>query len=145
MKRPLAPFLLFTALALALWACTARPEHPRAPVSGDAVTIALSEVRGRGAPVFYSLAHEDREIGFFVVETSRGFESYFDACAKCYPKKMGYSAGGGTLKCRACGLTYPVESLGRAGSCYPLPLKGRVEGESYVIDREDLIRGARYF
>lgn len=142
--RPYAAAILAAALAVALSACTSRPEHPPAPIAGGEVRIALDEIEGRG-PVFYALVHDGKKIGFFVVQAPGGIESYFDACAKCYPKKLGYRAAEGKLQCRACGLWYEMDDLGGVGSCHPLPIKGRVDGNSYVIEKETLIRGAGYF
>jgi uncharacterized membrane protein len=107
--------------------------------------VSLEGLSGE-SPVFYSLSHEGAEIDFFVLEVDGEVQSYFDACIKCYPKKMGYRAEGDEVVCRACGVRYSVHDLrGGLGSCRPIPLEGRREGEHYIMEKKDIIKGARYF
>jgi uncharacterized membrane protein len=131
-------------LALAFASCSRKPEYPAAPASGEAIKFSISKL-AEGKPAFHSLEHEGTRIDYFVLKVNGTVESYFDACAKCYPKKMGYRAEGQELVCVACGQRFPVKGLKGIGSCYPLPLKGTTEGDTYAIDRKELIRGAKYF
>ena len=136
---------LFIALAvLALASCADKPSYPEATVKGEEVLFSISTL-AEGRPVFRSLEYEGTKIDYIVLKTDSGVESYFDACAKCYPKKKGYRADGDHLVCVACGKRYPIEKLTGIGSCYPLPLKGRTEGVSYIIEKKELIKGEKYF
>ncbi|MEJ2192620.1 MAG: Fe-S-containing protein [Nitrospirota bacterium] len=134
----------FAALVLALSSCARKPEYPAAPSSGDEIRFSISTLREE-TPVFYSLEHEGTRIDYLLVKVNGRVESYFDACAKCYPKKLGYRVEDKHLVCVACGERYSMHNLKGAGSCYPLPLEGKTEGDTYVIEKADIINGQRYF
>jgi uncharacterized membrane protein len=127
-----------------VFSCSGKPTYTEARPSGEELRFALESLRD-GEPVFHSLMHEGKRIDFFVLKINGRVESYFDACAKCYPKKLGYRKDGDYLKCVACGQRYPLDDLRGTGSCYPLKLPGRVVGDSYVIDKADIAKGFRYF
>lgn len=131
-------------LALVLFACARTPTYPEAPREGDSVRVGLAELQ-EARPVFFTFTHEGKKIHFLVLRINNEIQSYLDACAKCYPKKLGYRLVDGRLQCVACGEQYPLDELGGVGSCYPLPLEGKIEGDSYVIKIEDIIKSKRYF
>lgn len=134
---------IFIIIALVLGGCAEKPSYPEAPVSGELIRLDIPDSRG---PVFYSYTHEGRRIDFFLVKVNGSVESYLDACKKCYPKKLGYRPDGGEILCRACGLRFPLNKLREGvGSCQPIALKGRLAGDSYVIEKKDIISGAAYF
>jgi uncharacterized membrane protein len=136
---------LFISLAvLALASCADKPSYPEATGADGEVRFSISTL-AEGKPVFRSLEYEGTKIDYIVLKTDSGVESYLDACAKCYPKKRGYRAEGDDLVCVACGKRYPIKKLTGIGSCYPLPLKGRAEGDSYIIEKKELVKGQRYF
>jgi uncharacterized membrane protein len=136
--------LIVLALALAIFACNEKRSYPESPQAGDGVSIALSAL-GEAEPLFLSYHHEGKRIDFFVLKIGGGVQSYLDACAKCAPKKLGYHPDGGDMVCRACGMRYPLDALKGIGSCYPIPLEGKVEGDNYIIEKENIIKGKRYF
>jgi uncharacterized membrane protein len=138
-------FLLLVCVVLFLGSCAQRPVYPEAPFDGKEVRISLSGIE-TGKPVFYSLALNGKRINYFIVKTEGDISSYFDACAKCYPRKLGYRLEGDQVVCRACGVRYATDDLKEGiGSCYPIKLQGRVEGNFYVIDRKALEAGEKYF
>jgi uncharacterized membrane protein len=140
-------WLIAAALALTavtLFSCSGKPTYPEARTSVGEIRFAVDALRD-GEPEFRSLVHEGKRIDYLVLKINGRVESYFDACAKCYPKKLGYRKDGDYLKCVACGQRYPLEDLGGIGSCYPLKLRGRVVGDSYVIEKADVVKGLRYF
>jgi hypothetical protein len=48
--------------------------------------------------------------------------------------------------CRVCNDRLPVDKLKEGfGSCYPFHLSGRTIGGKYVIDKEDVRKGKKYF
>ncbi len=131
-------------VAVTLFSCARKPTYPENRSPSGEIRFAIEALRDR-EPEFHSLVHEGTRIDYIVLKINGHMESYFDACAKCYPKKLGYRKEGGYLKCVACGQRYPLEDLGGIGSCHPLKLAGRVEGDSYVIEKSDIIKGLRYF
>jgi uncharacterized membrane protein len=120
------------------------PTYQEAPREGDSVIIDLAELH-EARPLFFTFTHEGNRINFLILMIGGKIQSYFDACAKCYPKKLGYRLVDGRLQCMACGEQYPLDELRGVGSCYPLPLEGTVEGDSYTIKIQDIIKGKRYF
>jgi len=140
-------YLLFAAcLVLSLSACSRTPAYREAPLKGDMVAISLDGVM-EDRPVFFSFTtDEGRRVNFFLLRKEGEVKSYLDACARCYPRKLGYRAEKGRVVCRACDVGYHNHSLKHGiGSCYPITLQGAVTGGSYTIREEDLRRAARYF
>lgn len=141
---------IIVAFLLLVCSCSGKPVYPAAPFERGSVRINIADLVEK-KPVFYTYREGDkRGINFFVLKLDGEVQSYFDACAKCYPKKKGYRLTGDRLDCRACDVTYSVYDLKDGiGSCYPIKLKGKLEGRTedgfYVIDREDLLKGERYF
>lgn len=138
-----------TVLALAvivlLSACARQEVYPVADSYGSGVRIELGMLP-EGKPVFFTFYAQAKAINYFVIRTHHHVESYFDACAKCYPRKRGYGFDGGRLYCRACDVRYPLDKLKDGfGSCYPIRLAGKVEGGFYNIDAGALEAGAGYF
>jgi len=136
--------IIFFILAFIFYACSAKPSYPEVQAQGEVIKLDIRAFK-EAEPVFYSYMHRGKRIDFFVLAMNGTIQSYFDACARCYPKKMGYQHIDGKLLCRACGMRFSLDSLDGIGSCYPIPLKGRVEGENYIIDKKDIIKGAGYF
>jgi len=97
-------------------------------------------------PLFYSLTLGDKKIIFFLVKNNEAVESYFSACGECFPKKVGFYPENGHIRCTACDEWYTVESLKNGiGSCFPVPLKGELKGSRFVITKEALMEGAKFF
>ncbi len=137
--------IIFLLTILILTSCAKKPIYPDAPVSGELIIIDIKTLKG-ASPVFYSLRHKDKKIDFFVVKTNGEVQSYFDACAKCYPERLGYRVDGQHVVCKKCDVRYSIESLKTGiGSCYPIILKGKTEGDKYIIDKKSVIEGEKYF
>jgi hypothetical protein len=135
--------LIFIAIALTLGACSEKAPYQEAHVSGGAVRLGIPADEG---PVFYSFTHGGKRIDFFLVKVDGRVESYFDACRKCYPRKLGYRPDGGEVLCRACGMRFPLDELREGvGSCHPIALQGRLSGGAYVIEKGEIAKGAAYF
>jgi uncharacterized membrane protein len=83
----------------------------------------------------------------FVVKTEDEVLSFLDACMKCYPKKRGFRFDGGSVVCRACDERYPVSEIETGfGSCYPVRIEGKLEGNKYLVPAETLVEvGEKYF
>ncbi len=135
-----------TALIIILlisFACGKKQGYPLAG-KGDVIKIQMRELKD-SRPLFMSYIHEGKRIDFFAVKTNGAVRSFFDACMKCYPKGLGYRPNEGKLVCRACNIGYPMDGLKGVGSCYPIELAGRTEGTEYLIEKEAIIKGDRYF
>ncbi|MGE5300844.1 MAG: Fe-S-containing protein [Acidobacteriota bacterium] len=136
---------LALSVVIFIYACAKKPAYPEARFDGADVRIVLNELKEK-TPVFFTFHEGDKGINYFVVKVNGSVESYFDACAKCYPQKAGYRLEGGRVACRTCDVHYGLEDLKDGiGSCYPIELPGRLDGETYVISRKDLLAGGRYF
>lgn len=146
MRKGFKEALIVLTLSLVIvLSCAKRPEYLEPTLSGDRVVVDIKGLKESG-PVFYTLHHNGKRINFFVVKIKDDIQSYFDACQRCYPKKLGYRMSEEYVVCRACNMRHPLYSLETGiGSCYPIVLKGRVEGEMYIIDKEIIIAGSRFF
>ncbi len=136
-------FIVFLALLGAVSGCRKKPQYTALTEAGDYLRLDTAGL-SKGLPHFYSFMHEGKKIDFFVIKGG-GIASYFDACMKCYPKRLGYRAEDDRLVCRACGIGYSFENISGVGSCYPIRLEGRAEGNAYLIRKDKIIEGERYF
>ncbi len=132
-------------LFLILSSCDSRPSYEPPVVRGDVVVVDAGSLQD-AKPRFYTYRVGKKRVSFFVVKINGSVESYLDACTKCYGQKKGYRVEGFHLVCKACNVRYPMDSLKTGiGSCYPIPLKGKLTGNEYRIDTAELRKGARYF
>ncbi len=133
-------------IALAVSSCDRMPVYKNPPLNraGD-IAINIRTLR-EGTPEFYSFAMGGKKIDFFLVRTGGDVQSYFDACAMCYPRKLGYRVEDGKIVCRACNVSYTIDELKTGiGSCHPIALPGRSENGSYIITRAAIKGGSKYF
>lgn len=136
---------LLLSLSLVLFSCSERPVYDEAPFDGKNIIIAAEKLVDN-RPVFFSFKPEDRQIVFFVLKTDGGIQSYFDACPRCYTKKLGFRTDKDTVVCRACDVSYPINDLKDGiGSCYPIKLAGMAEGSIYIIEKDSVLEGKKYF
>lgn len=97
-------------------------------------------------PEFYSLSIDGKRLSFFVVMINGKVQSYFNACERCYPKKLGFSPDHGFMRCRACDAKYPFYKLKEGlGDCSPVRLKGTEKNGTYIITKESLLKGITFF
>jgi uncharacterized membrane protein len=126
-------------------ACSRKPVYPAAPFDGNSIRIELAEIPEQ-QPVFFTFSANAKGINFFLFKADGKVEAYFDACGKCYPRKLGFRLEGNRVVCRACDVSYHLDDLKDGiGSCYPIKLKGRIEGNTFVIDKQDILNGEKYF
>jgi uncharacterized membrane protein len=118
---------------LSLGACAKQPSYPEPPRSGNDVAVDIGMLRPE-IPVFFTHRYQGKRISFFVVKVDDKVLSFFDACARCYPAKLGYRFESGTLICRECNLRYPVTGIEKGvGSCIPIRLEGSVQNGKYRV------------
>lgn len=138
------PFIVAACL-ICMCSCSDEPSFVQAPFNGHTCEIDVSAL-APGQPQFYSLSVDGKQISFFLVKVNAEIQSYFNACSECYPKKMGFRFEEGYIKCRSCDERWPVESLRDGiGSCYPIQLRGVLNGAKYIITREALSEGTNFF
>jgi Membrane iron-sulfur containing protein FtrD-like len=138
-------FVIPAVLAILLFSCTRSVPYRELPFDGHSVKINLAGIR-ENQPEFYSVVINGKRLSFFVVLLNGEVQSYFDACAKCYPRKLGFSSDGGDMRCRACNAKYHLDQLKEGiGSCYPFRLTGVEKNGMYVITKDALLEGNRFF
>ena len=136
---------ILLGIILLFSACSRKPVYPAAPFDGNNIRIELAGIPEK-KPVFFTFSASAQGINFFLFKTDGHIESYFDACGKCYTRKLGFRQEKGRIVCRACDISYHLEDLKDGiGSCYPIKLNGRVEGSTFVIDKQDIMKGEKFF
>ncbi len=142
-------FFVFAAaiiIAFATSSCNRIPAYKEAPLNGAGNIAVNIKTLGEKVPQFYTCVLAGRRIDFFLVKVNGAVQSYFDACAMCYPKKLGYRVEGNEIVCKACNLRYTAEELKTGkGSCHPIPLPGRTENGFYIITKDAVKTGLKYF
>lgn len=95
----------------------------------------------------YTYMHLGRPIEFFVLKSNDGVvRAAFNACDVCFLSKKGYTQDGDEVVCNNCGRRFPSDQINVVhGGCNPSPLQRTVEGDSLVIQVEDIVRGQEYF
>jgi uncharacterized membrane protein len=137
-------FLILFAASL-LSSCNNQPSFKQISFDGSRAEADIKNLADKQAE-FYTINIDGRKINFFIVMINGDVQSYFDACLTCYPKKLGFRFKDNGVICKTCDVGYPVDTLKDGiGSCYPIKLKGSRENDKYVIDKEDLKAGWKYF
>ncbi len=114
-------------------ACTRQPSYPPPAIEGTNAVIDPASLKNE-IPQFFTYVHRNKSISFFVIKLNDTVQSYFDACASCYPHRLGYRYEDGVVVCRACGMRFSVYQLEKGiGGCYPIKLEGRIENNRYLI------------
>jgi len=126
-------------------ACAIKPVYPEAPSDSTSIKIALADIPEK-MPRFFTYTADTRRINFLLLRRNGEIESYFDACGKCYQQKLGFRVENERVVCRACDVSYHLEDLKEGiGSCYPIKLEDRVKGDTYVIGKNDILKGKKFF
>jgi len=96
---------------------------------------------------YYTYMHEGQAIKFFILKSADGVvRAAFDACDVCYGAKKGYRQYGDEMVCVNCGLRFPTNKINVVrGGCNPAPLHRTVNGDTLVIQADDIVAGLRYF
>jgi len=120
--------------------------YPLAVAEDGTVRLALSTFDDYQAH-FYTYMDEDRPIEFFVLKSSDGVvRAAFNACDVCFPARKGYSQAGEEMVCNNCGRRFPATQINEVqGGCNPSPLDRAVEGDTLIIQVDDLLGGQGYF
>ncbi|NOX19784.1 MAG: DUF2318 domain-containing protein [Nitrospirae bacterium] len=137
--------LISVCIIILVTSCQGKPAYEPVEVKKGYVIIDITGLKD-SEPSFYSVKLNKKRIDFFLLRLGKDIESYLDACMKCYPNKKGFRADGFYLICKYCNERYPLDSLQKGiGSCYPIPLKGYLEGKLYKIDIKTLEKAEKFF
>ena len=95
----------------------------------------------------YTYMHEGQPIEFFVLKSKDDVvRAAFNACDVCYESKKGYTQDGDEMICNNCGRRFPASQINVVhGGCNPSPLGRVLDGNTLVIEVEDIIAGKSYF
>jgi len=120
--------------------------YPAATADNGAVRLAAATFDDHEAH-YYTYMDSDRPIEFFVLKSSDGvIRAAFNACDVCFQSLRGYSQDGEEMICNNCGLRFPADQINVVrGGCNPSPLDRTLDGDTLVIQVEDLISGLGYF
>ena len=127
-------------------ATTGHAPYPQAVAEEGAVRLPLATFDDDKAH-YYTYMHEDQPVEFFILKSKDGtVRAAFNACDVCFAAKKGYRQDGDVMVCNNCGRRFPADQINVVqGGCNPSPLRRTVEGDSLVIQVEDLVEGLRYF
>jgi uncharacterized membrane protein len=118
---------------LILSACSRQVSYPAPVQIGSDIVIDMSGLE-REVPKFYTFRFQDKKINFFVIKMGDRPIAFLDACASCYPNKLGYRCEENAVICRYCNVRYPISKLEKGiGGCYPIKIEGRIENGKYLI------------
>jgi hypothetical protein len=120
--------------------------YPLAAAENGAVRFPLSTFDDYQAH-HYTYMHKGRAIEFFVLKSKDGVvRAAFNACDVCFLSKKGYIQDGDEMVCINCGRRFPADQINEVhGGCNPSPLRRTVEGDTLVIQEQDIINGMSYF
>lgn len=119
-------------------------------VSADADGVVRIDVAdlGAGEVHFYQyLNPANQEVRFFVGRDKGGtVQVAFDANELCYKLGRGYQYQDGWLVCRKCEKAFRLAEVNAGGGgCQPIPLEHRLEGDTLVLQEDQILVGWRYF
>jgi hypothetical protein len=122
--------------------CANKPSFSDAFFTEGQFEIRSSDII-EGTPLFFKTIEG---ISFFVIKVNGHVGSYFNACSRCYTSKKGFRVEKSRLICRVCNVGYPFDSLDTGiASCFPLILHGANINGSYIIKKDEVLKGSRYF
>ncbi len=137
--------IILLIAAVFLCSCESHSVYSRASFDGNKSEIDISTLK-ENQPEFYSVVIDGKTVNFFLIRVNGEIQSYFDACRECFRKKLGFRFNDGFIQCKACGAKYPPGTLKEGiGSCCPIQLKGALQDNRFIIAREALIEGKKYF
>jgi high-affinity iron transporter len=118
------------------------PEPIPVIVDGSEISIPLTDNRGDiydGRIRKYSFRDRGKVYRFIVLmRPDSEVIAALDACEICPP--TGYVQRGEHVICKYCSTPIPLQSLGQPGGCNPIPVSARKEGDTLVLDRDDIVQ-----
>ncbi len=137
--------IIFLTAAVFFCSCENHSPYNKAPFDGNKAEIDIGTLKGN-QPEFYSVVIDGKAVNFFLIRVNGEIQSYFDACRECFRKKLGFRFNQGFIQCKSCYVKYPPEALKVGiGNCCPIHLRGVLRENRYIITREALNEGKKYF
>jgi len=135
MKRIISIIFSFV---LFLAACSRHPSYPETAKIGNDAAIDIASLK-QSTPEFFTYHYKRKKVNFFVMNIDGKILSFFDACERCYPKKLGYRFDNGSVVCRSCNIRFPLSEIEKGiGSCFPIKLEGHIADGKYLIPVSNL-------
>jgi uncharacterized membrane protein len=129
MKKHFVTLFVF----LSLGACAKQPGYPEPPRIGPDVAVEVKTLTPE-VPLFFTYHYHGKKINFFVVKINGRVLSFIDACASCYPARLGYRYDNGFFVCRKCNVRYSVSEIENGvGGCFPIRIEGSLRDGKYLI------------
>jgi len=110
------------------------------------VRINLGDVSD-GKAHYYQFKDGERVTRFFLLMAADGqVRAALDACDVCFQAKKGYRQEGDVMVCNNCGNRFPADKINVIkGGCNPVPLDRNVEGNTLVLNANQLAQLTSYF
>lgn len=86
----------------------------------------------------FALQHNNQEIRLLVINKTGGLSVCLDACEICPPE--GYGQRDSNVVCVYCNTPIPVDTLGQAGGCNPIPLSFEQDEQFIKIGLKELLK-----
>lgn len=142
---PLLMSLLVSIVLLHSANLSMQPSYEPEPIpvvnEGDALTIPLIDKFGDisdGRMRKYSFLDNGESYRFFIIMRPDGeVTAALDACEICPP--TGYVQRAEYVICKYCNTPIPALTLGQPGGCNPIPVGYRVEGDTIVLSKRDIV------
>jgi hypothetical protein len=130
--------LLVISVVIALTACSKKEDFIIISNAEKGISFKIAGMVEK-KPVFYKAEFKDSEFEFFVIKINGEVRTFLNRCRKCYGSGLGFSFDETHVRCLACNEKFPIEEIvDGVGSCYPIPLKSSVQGDTIYIKIEPL-------
>lgn len=96
----------------------------------------------------YVNVNVSKKIEFFIRMDGKGdFHGHFNACNTCYLKKKGYEVDGTAVLCRECNKSFKLAepTWYDSGGCVPVNIKSRIKDGKFIISKDEIEKGKKYF
>lgn len=154
--RPIHAFILVLLFGGLVWAADFAIDggfsrdslHERVTPGRDGtVRIEVGDLAPNAVRFYRFLNAGNQEVKFFIGRDTGGhIQVAFDANEVCYKLQRGYTANDGWMTCNKCDKSFELTGINAGGGgCKPVPLVHRVEGETVVLNENDILTGWRYF
>lgn len=138
-------FPLVLIISIAIFSCSKGPGYQKPVIIEKMIVISPSELKP-GVPKFFTWKHDRRKVNFFFLKIDDRVSAYLDACASCYPGRLGYKFQEGYLVCNYCQMKYSVTELEKGiGSCFPIKLDLQEVGGKFSLPLTELEKHASKF
>ncbi len=126
--------IFFIVMILFFVSCSTNEVFLSPEIKGDDILIDINKLVDR-IPVYYRIFNDGKKIDFFVIRGGNNIKAYLNNCRRCFSSGLGFSYEDGYLRCKTCGVRFSVDELPYGmGSCHPVIIPSRREGNKLIID-----------